>query len=949
MVKFEIPENLDGPTGPTGRFSILDMEMSEDEEFSKSQQSHDLVPTTETQSVEEQINMKVDLDTHTIGSFTMELLLSGLEDSIDLTAVVERVLLRCYTSEQSLVSVTQTGSLLERLRTPPGLIATRIFLWIEVRNAEAVIDTLNQDKKAAKVGYFQEEIVGECAALGTSGDVALEQLEVNTGCPSVPYVKVFDPSKENIPAAGITLKLDPTDELSRLGEDLSNLAPYLPPDIPLHYERPIRDAIFLLSLRARGRIYPHMLPRQCPEQVIRSGNTRAVLKVVKVCHRGNETTVEILVDRAHWTSRESFSVLRTRLDNLIDKAVGTDKQKRNKVEDNKRLFMRDRNFCALGPKGLIVRKDRSGNLGELQITRLGSRYFRLMGVEKGEDNLLHRLMACHQSLHTQPRTTGAEFIQKAAKEYITILTEEQLKVETKLETEQFALKRMYRKLRERVGVLTRDSFTKYLQNEMDFLPLESHRIFSRLHKAGNGEITQRDFLEGADLTLDEYKEGVELQLKRVLQLVSSDKKKECQGLLHFLNISVVVIQRLIHCFELATIFWPGNGEAGPLNPTAPLSPSSVVRVQKWLQNAVAKEVEKELHFLKLQEDSEDSVVEQIYVLLTGNKREDAAELAMSFGYHRIACLIASDNKAESRHFQNNIQREIDGCKDEGEWGSLSEPLKKIYLLLAGEFRPQKDASWFRALAQLSWFAEPLAGLPQLMNILNREISQGNVRKPDKDDILFSFIQGDPFDEFFDTLPFSLLEGLEWHFVDMLVHASQIDRLRSLFKELRAGDKEPRISRASLESLCLPHRNTEMLWRALTKLSGKDFIDFDNFASIFRRVKIYAPSCYEWVKEMWEDQLQRRPSAEGVNLPANIMLNLASYYTRCHVSCLETHGYLRWAAYCLIMTGRYPFHPDPALVRRIVRQKLYELETKAEKAEFRKHLKAHFPRLINSRI
>merc|ERR1711951_83023 len=81
---------------------------------------------------------------------------------------------------------------------------------------------------------------------------------------------------------------------------------------------------------------------------------------------------------------------------------------------------------------------------------------------------------------------------------------------------------------------------------------------------------------------------------------------------------------------------------------------------------------------------------------------------------------------------------------------------------------------------------------------------------------------------------------------------------------------------------------------------------------------YAPkSCYDWVKDMWEDQLKQRHGEVGtVNLPASTMLNLPGYYTRCQVSCLEAHGYLRWAAYCLAMTGRYPFHPDPELVRRI---------------------------------
>lgn len=948
MVKFEIPDNLDD--GPSARFSIFDMDMSEDDEFSKSFQSQELVPTTETQSIDEQCNMKVAMVAQTVGSFTMEFLLSGLDSSLDLTAVVERVLLKCYTSEQSLVSITQTGSFLARLRAQ-DVITVRIFLWIEVRNAEAVIDSISQDKKTAKVGYFQEEIVRECAILGIPGNVTLEQLEVFTACPNVPYVKVFDRSVEDIPPADITLQFKKTDKLSKLGEDQSNLSPYLPDDIPLHYERPIRDAIFLLSLQARGRIYPHMLPRQCPERVTRAGNNRAVLKVVKVCLRGQETTVEILVDRVQWMSRNSFSVLRTRLDELIDKAVGADREKRKKVDENKRTFSRDRNFCTLGPRGLLVSKHMPGNIGELHITKLGSPLFRIMGVDKGgENNLLHHLMACHENLHAQPPTNGAEFIQRAAKEYKRILQEEQSKVETKFETEEFALKRMYRKLREKVGVLTRENFTKYLQNELDFLPLESHRVFSRLDKGGGGEITQSDFLLGADLPLDEYKEGVELQLKRVLKLVCADRNKESQGLLHFLNSSIVAIQRLVHCFELATIFWPGKGEAGPLTLTAPQSQSSVVRVQEWLQKAVAKEVEKDLQFLQLQEDSEESVLEQIYTLLTGNMREDAAELAMGAGYYRLATLICSDNKAESRHFQNSIMTAISGWKEEGVWATFSEPLRKIYSLLSGEFQTNKDCSWFRVLAQLSWFGEPLAGLAQLMNILNREISRGKVVKPEKDDILFWFIQGYPFDEFFDTLPCSLLEGLEWHFVDMLVHACQLDRLHALFTELRAGAKEPRISRASLEALLSRHRNTEILWRALTKLSGKQFINFDNFACIFRRIKIYAPSCYEWMKDLWEDQLNQRHGAVGtVNLPASIMMNLPGYCTRCHVSCLETHGYLRWAAYCLIMTGRYPFHPDPALVRRIVRLNLDELETRKEKADFRKRLKAHFPRLINSRI
>jgi len=378
--------------------------------------------------------------------------------------------------------------------------------------------------------------------------------------------------------------------------------------------------------------------------------------------------------------------------------------------------------------------------------------------------------------------------------------------------------------------------------------------------------------------------------------------------------------------------------------------SSVICVQEWFQKAVAKEVEKELQFLQLQDDSEESILEQIYTLLTGNRREDAAELAMSSGYYRLATLICSDNKTEARHFQNNIKTAIDGWKEEGIWANWPEPLRKIYLLLSGEFHFTKECSWFRLLARLSWFGEPLATLPQLMNILNREITRGNIAKPDMDDILFYFIQGYPFDDFFDTPPSSLLSGLEWHFVDMLVRAAQIDRLRALFHELQAGAIEPRISRSSLEMLWSQHRNTEILWRALTKLTDKEFINFDEFSNIFRLVKIYAPSCYEWVKDMWENQLtQRHTDARAVNLPVHVMLNLANYYTRCHISCLETHGYLRWAAYCLIQTGRYPFQPGSEFVRRIVRQQLDALETRVEKLEFRKLLKTHFPRLIESRI
>merc|ERR1719204_391944 len=146
MVKFEIPENLEEGGGPSSRFSIFDMEMSEDDEFSKSFQSRDLVQTTETQSIDEQCNLNAAVVAQTIGSFTMEFLISGLKDSIDLTSVVERVLLRCYISEQSLVSITQTGSFMDRHRSQ-GARAVRIFLWIEAINVEAVIDLISQDKK----------------------------------------------------------------------------------------------------------------------------------------------------------------------------------------------------------------------------------------------------------------------------------------------------------------------------------------------------------------------------------------------------------------------------------------------------------------------------------------------------------------------------------------------------------------------------------------------------------------------------------------------------------------------------------------------------------------------------------------------------------------------------------------------------------------------------------
>eukprot|EP01083_Nonionella_stella_P065558 171890_1 len=140
---------------------------------------------------------------------------------------------------------------------------------------------------------------------------------------------------------------------------------------------------------------------------------------------------------------------------------------------------------------------------------------------------------------------------------------------------------------------------------------------------------------------------------------------------------------------------------------------------EWLQEFVHAELSP-----KIAEVGPNDFLQKIFLLLCANQRVEAAHIASSSGYSRLASILSQSTAGE------RLRHQVEEWRQSGSWVLFPEAMRKIYSLLIGDVGVVRDLPWYVSLGVHFWHsANPTSELRDVLRAFSESVDKKLAKPP----------------------------------------------------------------------------------------------------------------------------------------------------------------------------------------------------------------------------